>query len=905
MATNTGMDEDEEFVTLRCMEDDVEDDAEDVISISTAEIYKWDLTSILTHRIVQIKANRNRIIQMSSYFSGLLSGSFSESCLDLVSIHWNAQSFLSVLRFMFGYYVEITSDNFILLYEAALFFGVESLLLQCQLWLREVTSSKDPLTPKLQVDALIRVWKYGVEHANDLILHLCTSYLARNLKWAMLCDSFLDVPYQLLNTCIQHPELTIDSEKFLCDAILLWLAANIRKNAIEDGCTGMLRQIRCNCLPLWFLAGKRRCCFFAEFADENIDAILQLAGHPSIDVGNICADCDLSCMQIRLTEFTKKVDLSGCPQIRPILLLSLLPPLYSRDIMERKKFKRPLLNLQYLNVDHLPTLTFEAVEEVDISNCPMLDLEDALKCFSKSFPSLRKLRAVNYVDFGTEKLIRLLARFPLLCNIDLTVDVSPLIPAKVSVVSSQPALSPLGSREFPNDDHCPWDASLSNMSRRQLSNITRLTLQGRSDIADSDLRKITKSCASLCYLNLNGCMSVTDSGISFVILNCILLRSILACDTYFGQESISALCSGVHNLEDHVEPQAKKPLHSFASKFHTLHIGGCMGVSEASLSELLSQTLMIKSVSLRETHLVDDALNRFPGCSLEMLDISETKVSSLALAHLIHRNPGLKCLKARGCKHLSLNFMDAEGREPSNLAYSSTELHSELGKSCQLEEIAVGWGFSFFSLESLKPAIRSLRTLVVGLGGSLGHDGLRLLPAFSPLLETLMIYFQVISDSLVINIMKTLRKLQVLALCYCFGQISSLSFQISMPNLRNLKLERVAAWMTNTDLIILTQNCPNLVDLSLLGCRLLNPESQDIISCGWPGLISLHLEDCGEVTAHGVSSLMNCRALEDLLLRHTGTGIPKNFIVLMASEMPMLRKMSLDICDASFLTGAS
>ena len=50
------------------------------------------------------------------------------------------------------------------------------------------------------------------------------------------------------------------------------------------------------------------------------------------------------------------------------------------------------------------------------------------------------------------------------------------------------------------------------------------------------------------------------------------------------------------------------------------------GVSEASLSELLSQTLMIKSVSLRETHLVDDALNRFPGCSLEMLDISETKV---------------------------------------------------------------------------------------------------------------------------------------------------------------------------------------------------------------------------------------------------------------------------------------
>lgn len=203
----------------------------------------------------------------------------------------------------------------------------------------------------------------------------------------------------------------------------------------------------------------------------------------------------------------QKVDLSGCPQIRPILLLSLLPPLYSRDILERKKFKRPLLKLQYLNVDQLPTLTFEAVEEVDISNCPMLDLEDALKCFSKSFPSLRKLRAVNYVDFGTEKLICLLARFPLLCNIDLTVDVSPLIPAKVSVVSSHPALFPLGSREFPSDDHCPWDASLSNVSRPKLSNITTLTLQGRSDIS-GEISKLTySSCA--CLLSGNGAIELS------------------------------------------------------------------------------------------------------------------------------------------------------------------------------------------------------------------------------------------------------------------------------------------------------------------------------------------------------------------------------------------------------------
>lgn len=43
-----------------------------------------------------------------------------------------------------------------------------------------------------------------------------------------------------------------------------------------------------------------------------------------------------------------------------------------------------------------------------------------------------------------------------------------------------------------------------------------------------------------------------------------------------------------------------------------------------------------------------------------------------------------------------------------------------------------------------------------------------------------------------------------------------------MPNLRKLRLERVTPWMTNDELAILTQNCVNLVELSLLGCRLLN-----------------------------------------------------------------------------------
>ncbi|XP_019455741.1 PREDICTED: BTB/POZ domain-containing protein FBL11-like [Lupinus angustifolius] len=57
--------------------------------------------------------------------------------------------------------------------------------------------------------------------------------------------------------------------------------------------------------------------------------------------------------------------------------------------------------------------------------------------------------------------------------------------------------------------------------------------------------------------------------------------------------------------------------------------------------------------------------------------------------------------------------------------------------------------------------------------------------------------------------------------------------------------------------------------------------------------------ECGEVTANGVSALLDCKALEDLVLRHNGPGLQRNFISYVASQMPLLRKLSLDICDAT------
>lgn len=82
--------------------------------------------------------------------------------------------------------------------------------------------------------------------------------------------------------------------------------------------------------------------------------------------------------------------------------------------------------------------------------------------------------------------------------------------------------------------------------------------------------------------------------------------------------------------------------------------------------------------------------------------------------------------------------------------------------------------------------------------------------------------WQVISDCILRSIMSSLRNLKVLSLCYCLGILTSLSFQIRMPNLTTLRLERVTPGMTNDDLIILTRGCSSLHDLSLIGCMLLN-----------------------------------------------------------------------------------
>ncbi|KAM7255015.1 hypothetical protein ACFE04_020256 [Oxalis oulophora] len=902
MALITGNDDDDDDVILVCTntnttkttKDDDDDDNQQLLLISTKDINNWNLSTILHHHVINIQANRN-----------------TESCLDYISIDWELTTFLIILKAIHGCSFCITSNNFISLIQGALYFGVESLLLKCKRLLSEVSS------PNVQLDELIHIWNFGVEHLIDFLPQLCVSYLARNFMWASSSKFFEDVPYNFLSSCLSHSHLTIESEKHRSDALLLWLNARTEHmkdpSLTEADITDLLKLIPISCLPLWLATGKAVSFYFSKLVRQTVSSTLNSMKILPSSFINELEDGDLNLLRIRFTEFSKKVDLSGCPQITSaVLLLSVPPSLSSMNLLLRKSIKQCLTDLESTSggrnqiLSSFPEIiSFQTVDELDISKCSRLHLETAIECFSESFPCLRILKASYLLDFNTTTLWKLIQKCPKICEVDLTVDPSPIIPSQVTILSSSLVMAPAVSENVSVVSNNSLETIMSYKSGQSLSKITKLSLEGRSDIHDF-LEHITKFLISLRFINLKGCISLTDVCISNLLRSCIKLQSVIVCDTSFGMNSILALCSSIPNFNSNSVEFGKKEKNSLASALQTLHIGGCKNVDESSLAELMSHMQELKSLCLRDTCLVDNTLYNFQGSSLEMLDISNTMVSADALAHVFRRNLCLKSLNARGCKHLIHVENNSMG---FSSPYSSEAIFTELGKRCKLETIELSWGFSDLSFVALKPAIESLRSITVGLGGSLGEYSLGMLPTVCPLLESIILYFQaewltkfrpfvVISDSVIMDIMASLRNLQVLALCYCFGDVSISSFKFSFPNLRVLKLERVTPSMTNDDLIILTKTCMNLVELSLLGCLLLNSVSQDIISHGWPGLTSIQLEDCGDVTAKGISSLLNCTAVEDILLRHNGSGLPKNIILEAASKIPMLRKLSLDMCDA-------
>lgn len=117
------------------------------------------------------------------------------------------------------------------------------------------------------------------------------------------------------------------------------------------------------------------------------------------------------------------------------------------------------------------------------------------------------------------------------------------------------------------------------------------------------------------------------------------------------------------------------------------------------------------------------------------------QVSTQALTFIIKRNPHMRCLKATSCRNLrkiNCNCM------PNASSSHCEDLLCVLGKKCVLEEVAFGWGFSLFQLKMLKPAIRNLKAITMGLGASVDNQILGVIPEVCPQLGSVILIFQVI-----------------------------------------------------------------------------------------------------------------------------------------------------------------
>ncbi|VAH86151.1 unnamed protein product [Triticum turgidum subsp. durum] len=786
--------------------------------------------------VVAVRADRSRLIDSSSYFRALLGGSFSESGSGYVRISCDLAAAVQVLRYLFDPPASfaISHHNFLPLLEGALFLAVESLLADCERWFRTVRSRSSSMVAPL--DFIIEAWYFAQKHGVTFVEDVCPGYLAQNFVQVISSKLFAHIPYDLLYSTIESPHLTVDSEKQLCEAILSWVSAS-RQSCEQsvsnpaDNQLSLLSKVRVCLLPLGF----------AAVTDDNLDSY-----------------------RIRLTEYSKKIVLSGCPQLTTqFLYISALPTdldaVFKRTIVS--DVNDGCLNHYNALVKKAKTLSFRNVRIVDLSKCPNVHFGAAILWMKWAFPELRTFIASYCLLFQFEDLQYLLLRCPWINEINLSIDTSVIL-SKYSIISSRSEVRRDVNRNL--SSYYMQSGSYGTSVNPVFSNISKLILEGRNDITDMNLLEISMLKSSLCYINIKHCTLLTDDGISTLLLNCRKMHSMVLSYTSFGNHSIQTLCSS--DPSDSFPYHKDEHAHVMASRLQELHLEGCE----------------------------DGALCNFVGSSLEYLDISETVVSMVSLAPVIRRNSNLSCLKTAGCRNLL--FEQGEVQSTSGTKYG--RFLQEITSTCYLEDVEMGWAFCPVQVDDLIPSFSKVRRMTVGLGTTLPENILHALPEICPFLESLVLRFQVISDRVVRNLLESSTNLQVLCLQYCLGSLTSFSFQTMAPALRILRLQWVTPWITNDDLTILTQNC-NLVELWLSGCKLLDSSSQEIISSGWPNLACLQLEECGQITLDGVNSILDCKALEEVLLRHTGRGIGRTIITDAIRELPLLRKLALDLCDAS------
>ncbi|GLJ31186.1 hypothetical protein SUGI_0624940 [Cryptomeria japonica] len=626
---------DDDIVILEVRSPDVDLQVNNT-DLQVPEIYAWklqasDMPLSQTPEIIKIHVHRHRLMEHSTYFQSLFGGSFKESSSDYIVIQWDLPTFVALLQFIYGVALNLSFTNFVPLLEGALFFGVNNVIMECKNWSIQNLSSKKTKFSEVFLRQLIDVWNFGADNGIHFILELYTDFFAMNFAAVLQYNSFVALPYALLNACISHPLLTVDSERQLCEAILNWLASNkqcseFNSHETLDNCFQILEKVRVGLLPLEFILGRLWRDYPSMVTALQASVMFDQISHNYSDIQFE----DLELFRLRLTQYSEKLDLAGCQQVTgKILFFSSLRTgmvdTRSSSLVSSEALKRLVGTRQtfegvrwpVLQQSHLVT-SLSNLQEVNISHCWRFQEDDIIDWLQLLSPSVRIFKSKCCSQLKVSILDKLSQACPLIEEVDLSVDISPVAACKVSVLH-------VSCEAYPSHRS---SANWVLLHKPISCNLTRLSLKGRTDIRDNDLMTIAALSHLISVLNIDGCTSLTDRGISCFLSSCTQLHSLHAALTSFGQHSITALLSISSNNDNPImlEHDFSLSLHS-SSSLVELDLGGCNDIDQAFLINYMACASSLSCLSLRHTNLGDEPLYAFKGNSLKELDICETSAS--------------------------------------------------------------------------------------------------------------------------------------------------------------------------------------------------------------------------------------------------------------------------------------
>ncbi|CAM6113165.1 unnamed protein product [Calypogeia fissa] len=870
-----------------------------VIEASTLTREGWAALIVdIGDRYLDISAPRKVLTMNSTYYRALF-GEFREAGLGRISVNWDTSIFLNLLQFMCTGYYNISPAAIDKFLEAATFFGVDAAISRVDEWARSATLSRDPQSIKDILQYLPSIWNTSNMSGYHSLSKFCPEFLAVNFVTVMDLSSFLDLPCSLLRACIEHPQLTVHSERQLCDALLRWLENQDQGSGSgelnTDQATTILSEVQRALLPRSFLLGRLK--------EDN-----------HIGVSNSI---------IRITDYLECLDLSGCYEVTDLILftsaaraplrlpehpegIGTAPPLdpswsewnvgwTSAPTLLSSFYNTPARSAKWPRIR-----SFQNLKRLNLTQCWRIPQDSLVLWLREACPSLLELILINCPQITFSILQALPAVCPQLQLVDISLDITQVC-KEVQMYSTEE-----------NSSWVRGDAS--GLWRCSFAGLTQLSLRGHTEISDLELIALAVCSPPLQEIDLSMCTTLTDGGIwRFLKQYRSRLKSFKAKGTAFGSMSCTALTSPSErdSTKDRANGLSASTSQAERLSLVTLDIENCIGVKEEDLANVLRSQSALTHLDLGETNLTDAALSCFSGTLLQQLNVRETRVSGKALASVIRSNPELKILDIRGCKRACIDEYDLLVTERDNDtttslggALSVPLVFQELGRlETRVEDLKVGWRFSDSAQRALQPALLDLKNLSVGMGGTITDAALQNISEHSTSLEQLTLAFQVITEDGLIRFLDKANCLHTLELQYCLSQLSSrgidsLSSRCS-SSLHTLKLERAAPWILDSDISLLSERCTRLSHLSLVGCRALTEESLKIIAKNWRGLTELKLEECNRITSEGADLLLqSCGALEMLTLRHNGKGIAKDFIMDAMIQFPLLRHLSLDMCDS-------